>query len=53
LYTWKDVNAGTYAIKAVAYDNLNASAVSSVIQFKVGEGPIYDANSEIINLYPI
>jgi uncharacterized repeat protein (TIGR02059 family) len=52
LYTWKDVQVGSYSIKAVAYDNKNASAASSIIQFKVGTAPIYDANSEIINLYP-
>jgi uncharacterized repeat protein (TIGR02059 family) len=52
IYTWKDVSTGTYAIKAVAYDNMDATTTSSSIEFKVGGGPIYDANSEIINLYP-
>jgi uncharacterized repeat protein (TIGR02059 family) len=52
LYTWKNVKTGNYSIKAFAYDNLNATATSSVIEFKVGGGPVYDANSEIINLYP-
>ena len=52
LYTWKDMKAGNYSIKAVAHDNLNATATSSLIEFNVGGGPVYDAESEIINLYP-
>ena len=52
MYTWKGVNTGKYSIKAVAYDNKNATAISSPIEFIVGDGSVYDANSEIINLYP-
>jgi uncharacterized repeat protein (TIGR02059 family) len=52
LYSMKNVNAGSYSIKAVAYDNLNATSTSSPIAFNVSEAPRYDANSEIINLYP-
>lgn len=52
LFTWKSVNPGNYSVKAVAYDNLNATAISSQIEFKVGGASKYDANSEIINLYP-
>ena len=51
-YTWKGVNAGTYQLKAVATDNLNATATASMVEFTVGEKTKYDANSEIINLYP-
>jgi uncharacterized repeat protein (TIGR02059 family) len=52
LFTWKSVKPGNYKIKAVAYDNQNATAISSLIEFKVGGASTYDANSEIINLYP-
>ena len=51
-YTWKDVKAGTYTIKAIATDNLNATTTSSPIEFEVGANIYYDANMEIINLYP-
>jgi hypothetical protein len=51
-YTWKDVKAGTYSIKAIATDNLNATTTSSQIEFEVGASIKYDANMEIINLYP-
>jgi uncharacterized repeat protein (TIGR02059 family) len=52
LYTWKDVAAGTYSITAIATDNLNASTTSLPIEFKIGANIKYDANSEIVNLYP-
>jgi hypothetical protein len=52
LFTWKGVKSGEYSIKAVAYDNRNATAISSPIEFIVGNASVYDANSEIINLYP-
>jgi chitinase len=52
IFTWKDVKTGSYSIKAVAYDNLNATAISSLIEFTVGDRSKYDADSEIINLYP-
>ena len=51
-YTWKGVSAGTYKLKAVATDNLNATATASMVEFTVGEKTKYDAASEIINLYP-
>ena len=51
-YTWKDVKAGTYSITAIATDNLNATTTSLPIEFEVGANIKYDANSEIINLYP-
>ena len=51
-YIWKDVKTGTYVIKAIATDNLNATTTSSSIEFIVGDVSRYDANSEIINLYP-
>jgi len=51
-YTWKDVNAGTYTITAIATDNLNAATTSSSIEFTVENVSRYDANSKIINLYP-
>ena len=51
-YTWKDVAAGSYSITAIATDNLNSITVSSQVEFVVGANIKYDANSEIINLYP-
>lgn len=51
-YTWKDVPTGSYSITAIATDNLNATTVSSPIEFVVGANIKYDANSEIIKLYP-
>jgi parallel beta-helix repeat protein len=51
-YTWKNVSAGTYTITAIATDNLNSTTVSSPVEFVVGANIKYDANSEIINLYP-
>jgi hypothetical protein len=51
-YTWKGVTAGTYEITAIATDNSNAAATSSVVKISVGNKPVYDGNSEIINLYP-
>ncbi len=51
-YTWKDVEAGSYSITAIATDNLNATATSLPIEFEVAANIKYDANSEIINLYP-
>jgi hypothetical protein len=51
-FTWKDVKAGTYSITAIATDNLNATTTSLPIEFEVGTTIKYDANSEIINLYP-
>jgi uncharacterized repeat protein (TIGR02059 family) len=52
IYTWKDVAAGNYSITAVAMDNLNASTTSLPLEFEVGTIIKYDANSDIINLYP-
>jgi hypothetical protein len=51
-YTWKDVGTGSYSITAVATDNLNATTTSSPIEFEVESAINYDANSEIINLFP-
>jgi lysophospholipase L1-like esterase len=51
-YTWKDVAAGNYSITAVATDNLNATTTSLPLEFEVGTTIKYDANSDIIKLYP-
>ncbi|MBK7713171.1 MAG: DUF4990 domain-containing protein [Bacteroidales bacterium] len=51
-YIWKGVSAGQYAIKAIATDNLNLASPPSLVEFNVSEKPVYDAKSEIINLYP-
>ena len=51
-YTWKEVGTGRYSVTAVATDNLNASSSSDPIDFIVENNVVYDANSEIINLYP-
>jgi Bacterial Ig domain/Secretion system C-terminal sorting domain/Putative flagellar system-associated repeat len=51
-YTWKDVEVGAYSITAIATDNLNATTTSSPIEFEVMSTSKYDANSEILNLYP-
>jgi uncharacterized repeat protein (TIGR02059 family) len=51
-YTWKNVTAGKYSIIAIATDNLNATTTSSPIEFSVEAGSRYDANSEILSLYP-
>ena len=52
IYTWKDVAAGSYLITAIATDNSNSTTTSAPIEFDVGSNIKYDANSEIINLYP-
>ena len=46
------METGNYSITAIATDNLNATTTSSPIEFKVWEYYKYDANSEIIKLYP-
>ena len=51
-YIWKDVAPGSYSIKAIATDNLGDTTASEPIEFIVGSKVKYDANSEIINLYP-
>jgi hypothetical protein len=51
-YTWKDVASGSYSITAIATDNLNDTTISSPVEFVVGTPVKYDANSDIINLYP-
>jgi uncharacterized repeat protein (TIGR02059 family) len=51
-FIWKDVSAGTYSITAVATDNLSATTTSLPIEFSIGTTIKYDANSEIIKLYP-
>jgi hypothetical protein len=51
-YTWKGITTGTYQIKAIATDNSNASATSPLVEFTVEKKPVYDGNSEIINIYP-
>ena len=51
-YTWKDVAAGNYSITAIATDNLNDTTISSQVKFAVGSTVKYDANSEIVKLYP-
>ncbi|MGA2406116.1 MAG: Ig-like domain-containing protein, partial [Bacteroidales bacterium] len=51
-YIWKDVAAGRYLITAIATDNSNDTTISSSVEFEVGALTKYDANSEIVNLYP-
>ena len=51
-YTWKDVAAGSYSITAIATDNLNDTTVSTPVEFVVGAKVKYDANSDIVKLYP-
>ena len=51
-YTWKDIAPGTYSLTAIATDNLNATTTSSPVEFVVWPNIKYDANSEIINLFP-
>ena len=51
-YTWKDVAAGSYSITAIATDNSGDTTLSSPVEFVVGGKVKYDANSDIINLYP-
>jgi uncharacterized repeat protein (TIGR02059 family) len=51
-YTWKDVATGSYTITAIATDNLSDTTISSPVEFVVGANVKYDANSDIINLYP-
>jgi uncharacterized repeat protein (TIGR02059 family) len=51
-YIWKDVAAGRYLITAIATDNSNDTTISSPVEFEVGALTKYDANSEIVNLYP-
>jgi uncharacterized repeat protein (TIGR02059 family) len=48
-FSFETANAGTYDITAIAYDNLNATASSEMVNINV---IIYDGNSELINLYP-
>jgi hypothetical protein len=50
LYIWDDVDTGTYLITAVATDDFGAATTSSVMEVRVDA--FYNANSEIINLYP-
>jgi len=51
-YIWKNVAEGSYSITAIATDNLNGTTFSSPVEFVVGTNIKYDANSEIIKLYP-
>jgi uncharacterized repeat protein (TIGR02059 family) len=51
-YTWKDVAAGSYTITAVATDNMNDTTASDPVEFVIGANIKYDANSEIVRLYP-
>jgi len=51
-FTWKDVAAGSYSIKAIATDNSNDTTISAPVEFVVGSKVKYDANSDIIKLYP-
>jgi uncharacterized repeat protein (TIGR02059 family) len=52
IFIWKDVAPGSYSITAIATDNLNDSTISLPVEFKVGAKIKYDANSEIVKLYP-
>ncbi len=49
-FTLKDLPEGTYNLKAVATDNLNASTASSILQFSVVAA--YNEKKEYFNLYP-
>ena len=49
-FTWEDVDTGKFIITAIATDNLGAVSISSELELIVAD--FYDANSEIINLYP-
>jgi hypothetical protein len=49
-YIWQDIDTGTYIITAIATDNLGATTSSTNVELTVEV--YYDANSEIINLYP-
>jgi uncharacterized repeat protein (TIGR02059 family) len=51
-FIWKDVVPGNYTITAIATDNLNDTTKSSPVEFIVAAGIKYDANSEIVKLYP-
>jgi hypothetical protein len=51
-YTWKDIPEGSYSVTAVATDNMNETTTSLPIEFSVEAGLKYDANSDLINLYP-
>ena len=48
-FTLKDLPAGSYDLKAVATDNLNASAASAALEVSV---VAINENSEYFNLYP-
>ena len=50
IYIWEAVDTGTYVITAIATDNLGATSDSCDLVLFVD--PVYDINSEIINLYP-
>ena len=50
LYVWEAADTGLFLISAVATDNLGATSASANLDLIVDL--IYDANSEIINLYP-
>ncbi len=51
-FIWKDVTSGSYSITAKATDNSNDTTISSPVEFVVGSKVKYDANSDIIKLYP-
>lgn len=48
-FTLKDLEKGTYAFHAVATDNMNSTAISSVLNFEVKAEVILDEN---FSLYP-
>jgi hypothetical protein len=37
-FVWSNVNSGTYSLKAIAYDNVNVTATSSIINISVTGG---------------
>jgi len=49
-FTWEDVDTGMFIITAIATDNLGATGTSSELELTVVDS--YNANSEILNLYP-
>jgi len=49
-FNWTNVKSGTYALIAIATDNLNASSTSTSVVIHIN--PSTDLNTELINLFP-
>jgi Bacterial Ig domain/Putative flagellar system-associated repeat/Secretion system C-terminal sorting domain len=50
IYTWTNVNSGTYVLTAIATDNTNATATSSSVVVNVHT--LNDVDTKLINLFP-